>query len=76
LRPVAGPRYWLSPEFTPVNSTGMPFVTALLKFLFDAYICCHVGGDFPSYIAGVQTYFDVVTLFIALKNDLHINSLF
>jgi hypothetical protein len=54
----------------------MPFVTALLRCLFDAYICYHVGGIFPSYIAGVQTYFDVVTLFIALKNDPHINSMF
>jgi hypothetical protein len=67
LRPVLGPRYWL-PEFTPVNSTGLPFVVALLKFLFDAYICCHMGGDYPSYVAGVQTFYDGVTLFIALKD--------
>jgi hypothetical protein len=54
----------------------MPFVVALLKFLFDAYIRCHVGGDFASYIAGVQIYYDVVTLFISLKNDPHINLFF
>jgi hypothetical protein len=53
----------------------MPFVVALLKFLFDAYICCHVGGDLPSYVAGVQTYYDV-TLFIALKNIPLLNLLF
>jgi hypothetical protein len=75
LRPVVGTRYWL-PEFTPVNLTGMPFVMALLKFLYDAYICCHVGGDYPSYVAGVQTYYDVVTLFIALKNIPLLNIIF
>jgi hypothetical protein len=75
LQPVAGTRYWL-PEFTPVNSTGMPFVVALLKFFFDAYICCHVGGDYPSYVAGVQTFYDGITLFIALKNNTLLNLIF
>jgi hypothetical protein len=65
LRPVVGNRYWF-PELTPVNFTGLPFLVALLKYLFDAYICCHVGGDFPAYIVGVQTFFEGVTLFIAL----------
>jgi hypothetical protein len=55
LRPVAGTGHWL-PEFTPVNSTGVAFVLALLRFLFDAYIRCHVGGHYPSYVAGVQTF--------------------
>jgi hypothetical protein len=27
-----------------------------------------VGADFPTYLAGVQTFFEVVTMFIALKD--------
>jgi hypothetical protein len=68
LRPVAGTRYWFS-EFQPVNFTGLPFITALLKAFFDANICCHVGGDFPTYIAGVQTSLEGVDIFFALKDN-------
>jgi hypothetical protein len=46
----------------------MPLVVALLKLLFDAFICCHLGGDYPAYVAGVQALYDGVTLFIALKD--------
>jgi hypothetical protein len=60
--------YWFS-EFQPVNLTGLPFIFALLKTFFDANICCHVGGDFPTYIAGVQTSFDGVSIFFALKDN-------
>jgi hypothetical protein len=54
----------------------MSFVVALLKFFFDAYICCHVGGVYPSYVAGVQTFYDGITLFIALKNNPLLNLIF
>jgi hypothetical protein len=68
LRPVLVTGYSFS-EFSPVNFTGLSFMVALLKVFFDANICCHVGGDFPTYLAGVQTFFEGVTMFIALKDN-------
>jgi hypothetical protein len=59
---------WFS-EFQPVNFTGLPFIVALLKAFFDENICCHVGGDFPTYIAGVQISFEGVNIFFALKDN-------
>ena len=49
---------------------------ALLKEFFKNDICCHVGGSFPTYLAGVQTRFRRVAFFIALKYTMLLNLIF
>jgi hypothetical protein len=75
LRPVSGSGYWSS-EFSPVNFAGLSFMVALLKYFFYANNCCHVSGDFPNYVAGVQTSFEGVTMFFALKDNTLLNFIF
>jgi hypothetical protein len=66
LRPVAGPIYWFT-EFQPVNFRCLSFIFVLQEIFFDLDICCHSGGDFPTYIAGFQTSFNSASIFFALK---------
>ena len=42
------------------------YVSATEAFLRHD-ICCHVGGSLPTYLAGVQTSFHMITIFIDLK---------
>ena len=64
------------PEFTPVNFIALRFMFDLLKHFLRHDICCHIGGAFPTYLAGLQTGFQRVTFFIALRNSLLLNLLF
>ena len=66
LHITAGSGRWF-PEFTPINFIAVRFMFVLLKHLSRHNICCHVGGSFPTYLAGVQTKFHRVKIFIALK---------
>ena len=66
----------LFPEFTPTDFVALRFMFMLLKQFLKSNICCHVGGSFPTYLAGVQTCFHRVTIFIALKNTTLINLIF
>ena len=47
---------------------ALRFIFALMKRFFRHDICCHVYGVFPTYHSGMQTHFNRVTIFIALKN--------
>ena len=66
LRITTGSARWF-PEFTPMNLMALRFIFALMKRFIRHDICCHVGGSFPTYLAGMQTNFNRVTIFIALK---------
>ena len=55
LQLLAGSAQWF-PEFTPTDLVALNFMFALLREFFND-ICCHVGGSFPTYLAGVQTGF-------------------
>ena len=48
----------------------------LLKHFLRHDICCHIGGAFATYIAGLQTSFQRVKFFIVLKESLLLNLLF
>ena len=50
-----------SPEFTPVNLVALMFVFDLLIHFLRHDICCHVGGAFIAYLAGVLTGFSRVS---------------
>ena len=49
------------PEFTPVNFIALRFMFELLKHFLRHDVCCHIGGAFPTYIAGFQTVFQPVS---------------
>ena len=63
---TAGPGRWF-PDFTPVNLVALRFMFHLLKHFLQHYVCCHIRGAFPTYLAGLQTGFTRVSFFIALK---------
>jgi hypothetical protein len=67
LQPVAGSENWFG-EFQPVNHRGLAFISALLEFFFGVRICCHINGEFPTYIAGYQTSFNSASILFALKD--------
>jgi hypothetical protein len=48
----------------------------LLKHFLRHDICCHIGGLFPTYIEVLQTSFQRMSFFIALKNTPLINLIF
>ena len=48
----------------------------LPKHFWRHDICCHIGGSFPNYLAVLQTVFQRVSFFIALKNSPLINLIF
>ena len=68
LQSTAGRAGWF-PEFTPVNFVALRFIYQLLEHFVQLDICCHVGGSFPTFLAGLQTTFNRVTVFIALKDN-------
>ena len=53
LQITAGSARWFS-EFSPINFVALRFMFQLLKRSLCHDICCHVGGSFPTYLAGVQ----------------------
>ena len=57
------------PEFTPVNLFALRFMFDLLMHFLRHDICCHIGGAFSAYLAGVQTGFSRVSFLIALKDS-------
>ena len=75
LQLLAGSAQWF-PEFTPTDLVALNFMFALLREFFNNDICCHVGGSFPTYLAGVQTRFRRVPFFIALKYNTLLNLIF
>ena len=62
---TAGSARWF-PEFTPVDLVALRFMFHLLMHFLRHDTCCHIGGAFSAYLAGVQTGFSWVS-FIALK---------
>ena len=72
---TAGSARWF-PVFTPVNLVALRFMFDLLMHFLRHDICCHIGGAFPAYLAGVQTGFQRVSFFIALKVSPLLNLLF
>ena len=75
LQILASTGRWF-PEFRPVNFLALTFIFMLLKQFIRHNICCHVGGSFPTYLAGVQTNYHRVTVFISLKYAPLLNLLF
>jgi hypothetical protein len=75
LHSIAGSEYWFR-EFPPVNFTGLGLMYLLLESFYSANICAHVGGTYPTYVAGVLTSFRSATIFIALKQGLWLNFIF
>jgi hypothetical protein len=75
LQYTAGSTRWF-PEFTPVNFIALKFMFELLKHFLRHGICCHIGRSFPIYLAGLQTGFQRVSFFIAVKNTLILNLIF
>ena len=59
-----------------MNFIALRFMFELLNHFPRHDICCHIGGSFPTYLAGLQTGFHRVSFFIALKNSQLINLLF
>ena len=59
---TAGSARWF-PEFTPVNLVTLRFMFDLLMHFLRHDICCHIGGAFSAYLAGVQTGFSRVSFF-------------
>ena len=57
---TAGSARWF-PEFTLVNLVALRFIFDLLTLFLWHDICCHIGGAFPAYLAGVQTGFQRVS---------------
>ena len=55
------------PEVTPTELMAVRFIFALMKRFFRHDICCHVGGFFPTYLAGLQTRCERVIISIAVK---------
>jgi hypothetical protein len=51
--PVAGFQSWFG-DFQPVNSRGLAFTSALLKFFFGLRICCHCNGISPLTSQGIR----------------------
>ncbi len=49
------------PEFTPVNLIALRFMFELLKHFLRHDVCYHIGGAFPTYLAGLQTDFQRVS---------------
>ena len=72
---TAGSARWI-PEFTPGNLVALGFILYLLTHFLQHDICCHIAGELPGYLAGVQTGFQRVSFFIALKESPLINLIF
>ena len=52
-----------------LNFIALRFMYELLKHFVRRDICFHVGGSFPTYLAGLQTGLNRVKVFVALKNN-------
>ena len=72
---AAGSVRWF-PEFAPTDLIVLRFIFALMKCFFRHDICCHVGGSFLTYLEGLQTDYQRITIFIGLKNAPLINLIF
>ena len=59
-----------------MNFFTLRFTFDLLKHFLRRDVCCHIGGAFPAYLTGLQTGFQRVSFFIALKNSPLLNLLF
>ena len=59
-----------------MNLIALRFMFDLLMHFLRHDICCHIGGAFSAYLAGVQTDFSRVSFFIALKDSPLLNLLF
>jgi hypothetical protein len=64
LQSVAGNGQWFA-EFRPVNFLGLNFVPPIGVFLMLSFAV--ITGAYPTYLAGFQTSFAGVCMFIALK---------
>jgi hypothetical protein len=71
LPSITDSEYWFA-EFPPVNITGLALIHRLLEGYFNADICGHVGGSYPTYVAGVISLRSA-NIFIALKPDPWLN---
>ena len=75
LQYTAGSARWF-PEFSQMNFLALRFMFDLLKRFHRYDICCHIGGSFPTYLIGLQTGFNKVKIFVALKKAPLINLIF
>ena len=59
-----------------MNLVALRFMFDLVKHFLRHDICCHIGGAFSAYLAGVQSGSSRVLFFIALKDSQFLNLFF
>jgi hypothetical protein len=67
LQRIAGGAYWFR-QFTPTLTESTQALLELLVLLYRMDVCCNITGSFAAYLAGLQTNFGVIVLYVVIEN--------